>query len=104
MYDQRILGSGDFVEDILKDAEKKEEAAKKMDIDELISRIGKYYEVEPHKIINGKNQKGLGNIKAILVNIGKERLGISGKSFCQKLNLSKSGISKLNRLGEELMG
>ena len=103
MYDQRILGNGDFVENILKDAEKKDEIESKMDIDELINRVGKYYDIEPYKIINKKNQKGLGSIKAILVNIGKERLGISGKSLAQKLNLSKSGISKLNRLGEKIL-
>ena len=55
MYDQRILGNGDFVENILKDAEKKDEIESKMDIDELINRVGKYYDIEPYKIINKKN-------------------------------------------------
>lgn len=103
MYDQRILGNGSFVEDILKDAEKKEKIVKKMSIEELISRIGKYYKIEPKKLINIKNNKEINIIKAVLINIGKNQFGIKGAILAKRLNMDKSRISRLNCLGEKII-
>jgi putative transposase len=103
LYDQRILGDGNFVESVLKEVESMEESVARINIDELIKRASKFYKVDRDKLINRKKQKGLGKVKAIIVNIGIDKLGISGSRIAQRLRLSKSAISKLNKMGEALV-
>lgn len=104
LYDQRILGSGEFVEGILKKVASEGETIPRINIDELIKKICKFYKVEPEKLIYRKKQKGLAKIKSVIVNIGIDKLGIPGSYIARKLGLSKSAISKLNKLGEVLVG
>ena len=103
MYDQRILGDGNFVEGLLKKTEDKEEKVPRISIDEVIKKVCKIYKVKVERLIKRKKQKGLYKIKAIVINIGIDKLGISGSSLARKLGLGKSRISKLNRLGEILV-
>lgn len=94
-----VLGGGNFVEGILKKTEDEGEKVASVSIDEVIKRVCEYYKVEPEKIINRKKQKRLSK-KAVIVNIGIDKLGIPGSRIAKKLGLSKSAISKLNRMGE----
>ena len=103
LYDQRILGSGRFVEGILKRAETEEEKIPRINIEELIKRVCEFYKVEPEKLINRKKQKGLSPIKSIIVNIGIDKLGIPGSRIAHRLGLSKSAVSKLNKMCEVLV-
>lgn len=103
MYDQRILGGGNFVEGILKKTETKEEKIPRINIDEVIKKICRIYNIKTAKLLNRKNQKGLYKIKSIVVNIGIDRLGISGSSLARKFGLTRSSISRLNKLGEVLI-
>lgn len=103
MYDQRILGSRNFVKRILKKTELADEKVARISIDEVIKRICRIYKVKTEKIISRKNQKGLYKLKAIVVNIGIDRLRIPGSVLARKLGLTRSSISRLNRLGEVLV-
>lgn len=103
LYDQRILGSGEFVERILKEMESEKEKIPRISIDELIKRVGEFYKVDTEKLVNRRKQKGLAKIKAVIVNLGIDKLGIPGNRLGQRLGLSKSAISKLNKAGEVLV-
>ena len=105
VYDQRILGGGDFVEGIMKKIEQKEGRIpkNKIEIDELIHRVCKYYNIKVENVLTNKKQRGLSKPRAIIIRIGIDMLGLSGSDLGRKLSVSKSWVSKLNKMGEEVI-
>lgn len=106
VYDQRILGNPEFVENILKEIEERKDAISgenALSIDDLIRKVCGYYNVNTERLLNNKKQKGLAAIRAVIVNLGIQNLGFSGSELGRKLCITKSGISKLNKRGEEIV-
>ena len=106
--DARILGSGEFVIGILKDFDKNEilkcKIKSKLDLGQLIYKVSKYYGMEVSKLKGDSRMRGVSKARAVLVNIGIDYMGLSGREFEKELNISSSGISKLHKRGEAIIG
>ncbi len=99
MGDERILGSTDFVESVLKQAD--EEYNKKtfvmvkgIDLDTLINTVAKYFEIDREIIKNSTKQRTVSRARSIICYLAVDKLMISGAYIAAQLNLSPSTVSK----------
>jgi len=104
--DERVLGSGGFVENVLKGLEEKdkikEKAKRDLDIEKLAEKVSRYYGVKVRQIKGALRKREIAKARAVFVNLGIDYLGLSGSRFEKELKVSSSGISKLYRRGEEV--
>jgi putative transposase len=106
MGDERILGSSDFVESVLKQAneqlEKKTLAlAKGLDLDQLIQTVADQLEVDPTLIKSSSRQRALAQARSIICSLAVDKLKTSGATVARKLELSPSAVSKLASRGRQ---
>ena len=98
--DERILGSSDFVESVLKHAneayEKKTLAmAKGIGLDDLIDAAANYFEINAEIIKGASKQREACRARSIICYLAVERLGMIGAQLARQLNLTPSAVSKL---------
>ena len=106
MGDERILGSSDFVENVLKQADEQYEKrtlaqAQGMNLDKLIAAVADHLEIDPILISSSSRQKAVAQARAIVCWVAVDRLNISGAEVARKLELSPSAVSKLASRGRK---
>lgn len=105
--DERVLGSGEFVENILKGIEEKDkikrETKRNLDFEKLIEKTSRYYRIKSTQIKGESRIRKISEARAVLVKLGIEYLGLSGSKLGKELNISPSGISWLYRRGGKLV-
>ena len=99
MGDERILGSGEFVESVLnrakEDYEKRIKAqVKGFDLDTLIERISEYFEIDAELIKSTAKQRQASRARSLLCYLAVSRLKISSVEIARKLNVAPSTVSK----------
>jgi len=104
--DERILGSSDFVESVLKQAneeyEKKTYAiAKGLDLDKLIAMVADYFEINASLLSTSSRQRIVARARSIICALAVDRLAVSGAHVASMINLSPSAISKLVSRGRK---
>lgn len=102
-YDQRILGSGEFVEAIWDQLEKEGKQVPRLCFDELALSVCRFCHIEPKKVVKWKGFKGSAEAKAILVSLATGFIGLTGATTGRKMNLTSQRISQLKYLGERLL-
>ncbi|MFC2149673.1 transposase [Candidatus Auribacterota bacterium] len=96
--DERILGGGDFVEDIINKCEQGERFSNEInDVDELLYKISKLYKVEQDALI-GMKTKDVREARSIFMYLAVKKLGMSvkdsGKALQIKESAASSGVSR----------
>ena len=104
--DERILGSSDFVESVLKLAneeyEKKTFAiAKGLNFDRLVAAVVEHFEMDPSLLASSSRQRSVARARSIICALAVDKLMISGSSVASILNLSPSAVSKLATRGRK---
>lgn len=104
--DERILGSSDFVESVLKQADEKYETkslaiAKGLNLDKLIAFVAEHLEIDLDLLISSSRQKTVARARSIICCLAKDKLMLTGPEVASKLNLSPSAISKLASHGRK---
>ena len=99
MGDERILGSGEFVESVLKRAKEDYEKGikaqvKGYDLDTLIDQISDYFEIDAELIKSTAKKRQASRARSLLCYLAVSRLKISGAEIARKLGISPSAISK----------
>ena len=105
--DERILGDGDFVEQVLYSAQEQMEKkyallAKGYDLDKIASKISDLMQIEPTEIwAQGKERKRV-KARSLLCYWAVRDVGISMAELSRRLNLSLSGVSLSVKRGEKV--
>jgi putative transposase len=106
-FDERILGSAEFVHAVLKEAEDKELRQLKFrrsgrSIDDIISEECSKRQVSTEELKRGGRRTGATQARAAIANRSKEELGLSGAEIARYLGVSTSSINRiLTRLDKE---
>jgi REP element-mobilizing transposase RayT len=98
--DERILGSSDFVESVLKHANEAYERrtlamAKGIGLDALIDAAANHFQISAEIIKSASKQREACRAKSIICYLAVERLGMIGAKLARHLNLTPSAVSKL---------
>ncbi|MBI4652073.1 transposase [Candidatus Desantisbacteria bacterium] len=101
-YDERILGQGSFVGEVLKKSGQEKKAARTIkDIDDLLDKISRYYGVTQKDILKSR-VKRVREARCLLVFMGCEFLKKSGKEMGEILKITTEAASIARRKGSEL--
>lgn len=99
MSDERILGDGDFVNNVLEQMEEIDEKKKHFkNLSDLLKKLSKYYNVDGEDILKTKTKKVRG-ARIALVYYANEYLGISATSVGKLMGISQVAASMLKRKG-----
>lgn len=105
--DDRILGDGDFVEKVLKDAEERleqKEDLKKQgwDLERLAERVCELFSVEKGDLQKKGRRNSLSDAKCVICHWGTDKLGKSGREVAYYLGISQPAVSQNNQKGRAI--
>lgn len=106
--DERILGDGEFVTEVLAQAEEKLKSkyrirAKGLDLNKLINRVAEITQLTPNELLDGIRDKRRTDARSILIYWATDQLGIRQSELAEKLNLTQPAISQAARRGKLLV-
>lgn len=106
--DERILGNGDFVEQVLAQAEAKVKATlgwrgRAPALGGLLDRIAHGEGVEPARVRGGDRQRDVARARRILCQVAVKRLGYSGAAVARFLGVTTSLVNRMAS-AEEVAG
>ncbi len=106
--DERILGDGAFVTEVLARAEEELENRYRMkaegfNLERLIHRVAELTELTEDQILDGVRDKKRTDARSILTYWATDQLGITQAKLAAKLNLTQSAISHAVRRGRILV-
>ena len=104
MGDERILGSSNFVESVLKQANEQYEQKTRtlaigLDLNKLVKVVCEYFDVDPELIKSATRQRTVARIRSIICCLAVDQLMISGREVARTLKFSPSTVSKLAARG-----
>ncbi|MFA7405293.1 MAG: transposase [Pelobacteraceae bacterium] len=101
-YDERILGSGSFVEQLQQETQVLGIKPSSVSLEEIILSIAHIFSIEPASLRQGGKRKELSDARGALCYIAVIKMGVNGASVARMLNISRAGVSLAARRGEEI--
>jgi len=106
--DERILGSSDFVEKILKQSQEKKERKvhlqdKDHDYKWLISKVARHFNLETEEISRRGGYRNRVAARSVLCYWASRELGISTTELAKRLNVSQPTVSQSIKRGETIV-
>jgi hypothetical protein len=101
MYDDRILGSGEFVEQLRQEKELSEKLANRLPLAALIELVAKILGTAPQKLRERGRKTAVADAKGIICYVGVRRLGYSGEQVAKALGITRSGVCRGASRGAE---
>lgn len=102
-YDDRILGGGDFVEDLRGRRGLAAELPSRLGIAELIAKVCDRFTVDSALLREKSRAVGVAEVRGLVSYLATRYLGHSGAAVGRQLGLSRSGVSMAVRRGELLI-
>jgi hypothetical protein len=106
--DERILGSSDFVAEVLQQAE--EEITKRADMKKqgiafkaLLSKAATYYNIDVEELCSGSRQRLVAKARAAVCYLAVRKLQISCKDAALRLKISPSAVSNAVMKGRSVV-
>jgi len=103
--DQRVLGSGDFVSEILQHANEDADRKKGRNISmaEVISRVCKEFDIKIDELMLDIRRAPYTHARSIISYFSINELDYSGADVAKALNVSRASVSKARSRGEKLI-
>jgi len=97
--DERILGSGEFIEGLLSEAEEKAKQTlgwrgRVPDLQTLLSKISKKEGVEQQKVRGGDQRRSVVRARKVFCRLAVKRMGYSGASVARYLGVTTSLVNR----------
>ena len=104
--DERILGDGDFVNEVIQSAEeeftRKEELKRQgWDLARLVQEICLMLSVDPDDLYKKGRANNLSMAKGLVCYFGYYQLGINGKQLARYFGISRPSVSQAIQRGEK---
>jgi hypothetical protein len=105
--DERILGSSDFVERVLKQANEELEQkyrlqATGVDLEKLLIKVAQYYEIEPENLKTASKESAITKARTLLCYLAVRKLMIRCADVARALNISPATVSRATSRGAKL--
>jgi len=101
--DARILGSGDFVSDVLHQADEVEgrKQGYKVDLEELVKRVSHDTDIELQDLLSSKRERRISHARGIVCYLAVVKLGYNLSEVGKMLGVSRKSVSRCIRRGEK---
>jgi putative transposase len=100
-YDERILGSGEFVEELKKVEELADRLPAVMPVKEVIERLAGFFEIEVDDLRKRGKEKRVVEARNMISYFAVRELGHNGAEVAKVLNVTRSAVSIAAGRGEE---
>jgi len=103
--DARILGSGDFVGNILFEADKRQEYrfVKRIPLPELISRISNHLETDEDEVLCGNRKERNCEARALISFLGSKKMGYKFNDIAETLGIHPVTAGRCAEKGKKLV-
>lgn len=98
-FDERVLGSGGFLDGLLAGAGRSAGTGR-ADYPELVRQISGYFRIDPERLALPGKERNLARCKAVLCHLAVRLLGMSGSEVGDRLALSPSAVTRAAKRGE----
>lgn len=102
-YDERVLGSGEFVEQLRQEKELSDRLPMVMPLKELIAGIANFFGIKSETLKQRNRSKQLSDARSVICYFAVRELGYNGAEVARMLNISRSGVSMAAGRGENLV-
>lgn len=102
-FDERILGSGEFVERLWREAEPREISGPRMTLTGIIQGTAEVFGVRAELLRQRNRVKELAEARAVICYLAVRECGFNGVEVARALNLSRSGVSVAVKRGGEMI-
>lgn len=103
VYDDRILGSGEFVESLWRETESDEIVVPKISIDDMMQRAAGMLGVTEELLLQRTRVKELVDARAAICYLAVRECNFSGVAVGRALHMTRSGVSVAVRRGGEIV-
>lgn len=106
--DERILGSSEFVQEVLQKANEQFERrtllrAKGIDLQNLLSRIARYYKISLEELKTKSKSPDIVRARSVYCYLAVRELDFSGAAVARGLNITASAVSKAVVRGQDIV-
>lgn len=102
-YDERILGSGEFVEALWAAAPVEDAPGATLSLEELTERVARAYGVNPVELCRQRRLPNLSDARAAICYLAVRHLGYKGVKIGRHLGLGRTGASAAVRRGQDIV-
>jgi putative transposase len=102
-YDQRILGSGEFVEELKKVEGMADRLPAVMPVKEVIKRVAGFFEIEVGDLKKRGKERGVVEARNMISYFAVREMGHNGAEVAKMLNVTRSAVSIAAKRGEQLI-
>jgi putative transposase len=102
IFDQRVLGGGDFVDQVLQRAEQMPAVAK-LPLAELLQRVAHLFGLPAELLRQRKRSRPVTDARSVLCYFAVREMGMSGEMVGRMLNISRAAVSFAAGRGEVLV-
>jgi len=100
-YDDRFLGSSEFVEQLQQEKELFGKLASRISLASLLELVAKITGTDPQQLRERGRNPALADAKGIICYVGVRRLGYSGEQVAKALGITRSGVCRGASRGAE---
>ena len=102
-YDERILGSGEFVESLWRETEFSGIQVSKISLEEIMQRAADMLKVKVELLRQKNRTKELADVRAAICYLAVRVCNFSGVAVARALNMTRSGVSVAVKRGEGII-
>jgi len=92
-FDQRILGSGEFVRELKKRRELVEKLPRSLEIKEIIARVCDHLRLDPEELRLNTKASRITNARSVICFLAGRVIGHNGVEVGKQVNLRRAGVS-----------
>ncbi len=102
-YDERVLGSGKFVEELRGRRELELKFPKSMEIEEIVAKVCRHFGVDPQELRLNVRAARIVNARSVICYLAVRQGGHSGVEAGRYVNLRRAGVSVAAGRGEKMV-
>lgn len=102
-YDERILGSGEFVEELRMRGELESKFPRAMEINEIVASVCRHFGVNPEDLRQKTRAARIVDARSVICYLAVRQAGHSGVEVGRQVNLRRAGVSVAASRGENMV-
>jgi len=102
-YDQRILGSGAFIEDLQRRSELEERFKYGIEIRRIVEQVCRHFGIDPQELRYNSRASGIVDARSVICYLAVRVAGHSGVEVGKMVNLRRAGVSVAAGRGEKMV-
>ncbi|NVN90216.1 MAG: hypothetical protein HXX11_06390 [Desulfuromonadales bacterium] len=102
-HDERVLGSGKFIEELRDRRELKSKLSRPMEIEEVIAKVCRHFGIDPQELQLKTRAARIVDARSVICYFAVRQIGHSGVEVGRHVNLQRAGVSVAAGRGERII-